>query len=82
MLRRPIGGAEVHRGQLEQILLTGQHRNVEIQVMPTRREDHAGFAGPFTLIETGSGQGIAYAEVRKSSSLCTDRAPVRELGEL
>ncbi|MFC8420608.1 helix-turn-helix domain-containing protein [Streptomyces sp. NPDC057236] len=79
VLRRPIGGAEVHRGQLEQILLTGQHRNVEIQVMPTRREDHAGLAGPFTLIETRSGQRIAYAEVQKSSSLYTDRAPVRDL---
>ncbi|MFF6808965.1 helix-turn-helix domain-containing protein [Streptomyces sp. NPDC012403] len=79
VLRRPIGGAEVHRGQLEQILLTGQHRNVEIQVMPTRRQDHAGLAGPFTLIETRSGQRIAYAEVQKSSSLYTDRAPVREL---
>jgi hypothetical protein len=79
VLRRPIGGAEVHRGQLEQILLTGQHRNVEIQVMPLRREDHAGLAGPFTLIETRSGQRIAYAEVQKSSSLYTDRTPVRDL---
>ncbi|MGW0942457.1 helix-turn-helix domain-containing protein [Streptomyces sp. NPDC002623] len=79
VLRRPIGGAEVHRGQLEQILLTGQNRNVEIQVMPLLREDHAGLAGPFTLIETRAGQRIAYAEVQKSSHLYTERTPVREL---
>ncbi len=79
VLRRPIGGAEVHRGQLEQILLTGQNRNVEIQVMPLQREDHAGLAGPFTLIETKVGQRIAYAEVQKSSHLYTERTPVREL---
>lgn len=79
VLRRPIGGAEVHRGQLEQILLTGQNRNVEIQIMPLQREDHAGLAGPFTLIETRAGQRIAYAEVQKSSDLYTERAPVREL---
>ncbi len=79
VLRRPIGGAAVQRGQLEQILLTGQHRNVEIQVMPLQREEHAGLAGPFTLIETTSGRRIAYAEVQKSSSLYTERAPVREL---
>jgi len=78
-LRRPIGGAEVLRGQLEQILLIGQKRNVEIQVMPLAREDHAGLAGPFTLIETKSGQRIAYAEVQKSSRLYTERTPVREL---
>ncbi|MEY9811752.1 helix-turn-helix domain-containing protein [Streptomyces albogriseolus] len=79
VLRRPIGGAEVLRGQLEQILLIGQKRNVEIQVMPTLREDHAGLAGSFTLIETGSGQRIAYAEVQKSSNLYTERTSVREL---
>ncbi|MGQ5226613.1 helix-turn-helix domain-containing protein [Streptomyces sp. yara] len=79
VLRRPIGGVEVLRGQLEQILLIGQKRNVEIQVMPTLREDHAGLAGSFTLIETGSGQRIAYAEVQKSSNLYTERTSVREL---
>lgn len=79
VLRRPIGGTEVHRGQLEQILLIGQNRNVEIQVMPLHREVHAGLAGPFTLIETKSGKRIAYAEVQKSSSLYTERTPVREL---
>ncbi|MFF7143068.1 helix-turn-helix domain-containing protein [Streptomyces nodosus] len=78
-LRRPIGGADVHRGQLEQILMIGQNRNVEIQVMPLHREDHAGLAGPFTLIETTTGRRIAYAEVQKSSYLYTERTPVREL---
>ncbi|MFJ3824866.1 helix-turn-helix domain-containing protein [Streptomyces nodosus] len=78
-LRRPIGGTDVHRGQLEQILMIGQNRNVEIQVMPLHREDHAGLAGPFTLIETTTGRRIAYAEVQKSSYLYTERTPVREL---
>ncbi|MGC5566868.1 helix-turn-helix domain-containing protein [Streptomyces sp. FR-108] len=79
VLRRPIGGVAVHRGQLEQILRTGENRNVEIQIMPLQREDHAGLAGPFTLIETSSGQRIAYAEVQKSSYLYTERTSVREL---
>lgn len=79
VLRRPIGGSEIYRGQLEQVLLTGQSRNVEIQVMPLQREEHAGLSGPFTLIETATGQRIAYAEVQKSSFLYTERAPVREL---
>ncbi|CAL9422899.1 hypothetical protein SUDANB21_01889 [Streptomyces sp. enrichment culture] len=79
VLRRPVGGSGIHRGQLEQILLIGQKRNVEIQVMPLHREDHAGLAGPFTLIETKAEARIAYAEVQKSSQMYTERTSVREL---
>ncbi|MYS26816.1 helix-turn-helix domain-containing protein [Streptomyces sp. SID7804] len=81
VLRRPLGGSGVMRGQLEQILLHGQRRNVEIQVMPTKREQHAGLGGPFTLIETGEGRRIAYAEVHRDSRLYTERKVVRELEE-
>ncbi|WP_413801410.1 helix-turn-helix domain-containing protein [Streptomyces iranensis] len=81
IVRRPIGGCAVMRGQLEQILLAGQRRNVEIQVMPTEREEHAGLAGPFTLIETGEGRRIAYVEAHKDSRLYTERRSVREIEE-
>lgn len=81
VLRRPLGGWAVMRGQLEQILLHGHRRNVEIQVMPIEREEHAGLEGPFTLIETGEGQRIAYVEAYKDSRLYTERRPVREIEE-
>lgn len=81
VLRRPLGGRGVMRGELEQILLHGHRRNVEIQVMPTEREEHAGLSGPFTLIETTEGQRIGYAEVHKDSRLYTERKVVRELEE-
>ncbi|MFJ8190229.1 Scr1 family TA system antitoxin-like transcriptional regulator [Streptomyces sp. NPDC096094] len=81
VLRRPLGGWGVMRGELEQILLHGHRRNVEIQVMPTEREEHAGLSGPFTLIETAEGQRIGYAEVHKDSRLYTERKVVRELEE-
>ncbi|MER6782264.1 MULTISPECIES: helix-turn-helix transcriptional regulator [unclassified Streptomyces] len=80
-LRRPLGGAAVMRGQLEQILLVGQLRNVELQVMPTDREEHAALGGPFTLIETKEGRWIAYVEVHKDSRLHTERSSVREFEE-
>ncbi|WP_433452943.1 helix-turn-helix domain-containing protein [Streptomyces sp. CA-142005] len=81
LLRRPLGGQAAMRGQLEQILLHGQRRNVEIQVMPTAREVHAALEGPFTLIETKEGRRIAYVETYKYSRLHTDRQTVRELEE-
>jgi hypothetical protein len=69
------------RGQLEHLLLCGQLRNVEIQIMPTMRSEHAALAGPFTLIETQDARRIAYVEAYKHSRLYTDRATVRELEE-
>ncbi|MEV0524574.1 helix-turn-helix transcriptional regulator [Streptomyces sp. NPDC050439] len=81
VLRRPLGGRTVWRGQLEQTLLHGHRHNVEIQVMPIERQEHAGLEGPFTLIETKDGQRIAYVESYKSSRLFSDRASVREIAE-
>ena len=73
VLRRPLGGKHVLRGQLEQILLIGQKRNVEIQVMPLEREDYAGVDGPFTIITRKGGDQFVYAEVQGRSHLETDR---------
>ncbi|MFC9910173.1 helix-turn-helix domain-containing protein [Streptomyces sp. NPDC127197] len=79
VLRRPLGGRKVMREALEQILLTAQLRHVEVQVMPTDREDNAALGGPFTLIDTDKGQRIAYAEVQDDSRLYTEVIKVREL---
>jgi transcriptional regulator with XRE-family HTH domain len=78
-LRRPIGGRDVLRGQWKQILLHGRRRNVEVQVMPTEREDHAALGGPFTLIDPAPGQRIAYVEVQGDSRLYTGQAKIHEL---
>ncbi|MFR9795105.1 helix-turn-helix domain-containing protein [Streptomyces sp. MS06] len=79
VLLRPLGGALVWRGQLEQLLLIEEKRNVEIQVMPLSRPENAGLAGPFTLMEMKDGRRIAYAEVQGDSRVHTERQRVREL---
>ncbi|WP_217166426.1 helix-turn-helix transcriptional regulator [Streptomyces sp. AC512_CC834] len=79
VLRKPIGGRASLRGQWEQTLLVGQNRNVEIQVMPTGREDHAGLGGPFTLIDNAEGRRLAYTEVQDDSRLYAESGKVREL---
>ncbi|MCO8301529.1 helix-turn-helix transcriptional regulator [Streptomyces sp. RKCA744] len=79
VLRRPFGGVDVLRGQLEQLLLTGQRRNVEIQVMPTAREDNAGVDGPFTLMVPRGGEQVAYLEGQGRSALVTDRDEVHAI---
>lgn len=79
VLRKPLGGKRVLRGVLENILLIGQKRNVEIQVMPNDREDNAGVDGPFTLITQRRGDQIAYLEVQGRSILVADRDEVRSI---
>lgn len=49
-----------------------KRRNVEIQVMPLRQEDHFGFEGPMYLAETVDTQWIGYIEGHENSLLITD----------
>jgi transcriptional regulator with XRE-family HTH domain len=50
VLRRPIGGVEVMRGQLERLILVAKEPHVTLQVMPFRVGGHAAESGPFTLM--------------------------------
>jgi transcriptional regulator with XRE-family HTH domain len=79
VLLRRLGGPAVMRGQLEQILLIGQKRNVEVQVMPLDREDNAGVDGGFTLFTRKGGEQMGYLETQGRSTLVTDREEVRVL---
>ncbi|GBQ04334.1 transcriptional regulator [Streptomyces spongiicola] len=79
VLLRPLGGEAVWRGQLEHLMLISEKRNVVIQAMPLSRQEHAGLAGPFTLMETRDGRRIAYTEVQGDSRVHTERRKVREL---
>ncbi|GGT54090.1 transcriptional regulator [Streptomyces coeruleorubidus] len=79
VLLRGLGGPDVKRGQLEQILLIGQQRNVEVQIMPLDREDNAGVDGGFTLYMRKGGEQVGYLETQGRSTLVTDREEVRVL---
>jgi transcriptional regulator with XRE-family HTH domain len=79
VVRRPLGGQQVWRGQLEQLLLLGQKRNVELQVMPLAREDNAGVDGAFTLLMPRQGQQVGYMEAQGRSTLVTEREAVHAL---
>ncbi|MFE5035001.1 Scr1 family TA system antitoxin-like transcriptional regulator [Streptomyces sp. NPDC056683] len=72
VLRHRYGGKNVLRGQLEHLLLVGQKRNVEIQVMPTDCEDNAGVNGPFTVVTRKDGMKFMYVEAQNTSTLQTD----------
>lgn len=79
VLHRPVGGRHVHRAQLEQLLALGQLRSLELQVMPTARDEHAGLGGPFILLTPPGRAQLAYVEVQNVSRLITDTDEVRIL---
>ncbi|MFZ3472108.1 helix-turn-helix domain-containing protein [Streptomyces sp. 4.24] len=61
-LRRPIGGTMVLRRQLEHLLEVVRLPNIEFQVMPTTREDHAGMEGLIELLKFADGSAVGRAE--------------------
>ncbi|MFG2206990.1 helix-turn-helix transcriptional regulator [Streptomyces sp. NPDC048638] len=68
-LRRPIGGTMVLHRQLEHLLAVGQLRSVEIQVMPTDREDHAGMGGEIEVMKFGDGSVVGRPDDQFASRL-------------
>ncbi|PTM99118.1 helix-turn-helix domain-containing protein [Streptomyces sp. VMFN-G11Ma] len=79
VLRRPIGGPEVHKEQLARLLELGRLRTVELQVMPTNRFEHACMGGPFTLLTPKGKPQVGYTEVQAVARLATDMDEVRIL---
>ncbi|MGW1377805.1 helix-turn-helix domain-containing protein [Streptomyces sp. NPDC002446] len=78
-LRRPIGGKMVLRRQLEHILEVGKLRHVEIQVMPTEREDHAGMSGEVQLLKLRDGSTVGYSEAQLTSRVVVQPKEVQVL---
>ncbi|MFF2656212.1 Scr1 family TA system antitoxin-like transcriptional regulator [Kitasatospora sp. NPDC058032] len=79
VLRRPMGGWDVHAEQLRHLLEVGRTRGMVIQVMPLDRTEHAGMGGPFILLTPRGRSQVGYIEVQTSSRLITDQSEVRIL---
>ncbi len=49
-LRRPLGGPEVMRGQLEHLMELAKLPNVTLQIVPFNQGGHAAAGGPFSIL--------------------------------
>ncbi|MGW1177074.1 helix-turn-helix domain-containing protein [Kitasatospora sp. NPDC002543] len=78
-LRRPIGGWDVHREQLERLLKVAEIRGLELQIMPLDAPENAGMGGPFTLLTPPGRPPIAYVEVQHVNRLITEPEEVRKM---
>lgn len=63
VLRRPIGGPDTMRAQLEHLVRMAQQPNITVQVLPFAHGPHAGLDGPFAVIEfPGTDPDVVYIE--------------------
>ncbi|UUU24252.1 helix-turn-helix domain-containing protein [Streptomyces sp. DSM 40750] len=81
ILDRPIGGRAVFAEQLRHLLRIGSMRNVEIQVMPTCREEHPNLDSAFNLLTPKGHAQVAYTEAQGHPRLITDREEVRKIAD-
>jgi transcriptional regulator with XRE-family HTH domain len=69
---RQLGGVEVTRGLIGNVIACAELRNVEVQIMPLRQPDHAGLTGPMCVLETPDHRWLAYTEGQLYGQLMTD----------
>ncbi|CAM5375172.1 transcriptional regulator [Streptomyces badius] len=62
VLRRPVGGAAVMRGQSEKLLRMAEEPNVTLQVLPFDQGAHGALPGSLTVLVMPDGTKIAYTE--------------------
>lgn len=74
VLRRPVGGRDVLRGQLEHLLKMSHHPKVTVQVLPYAASGHAAVASSFAILRFAEEAlpDIVYLE-QISSALYLDR---------
>ncbi|WP_234534050.1 helix-turn-helix domain-containing protein [Streptomyces shenzhenensis] len=78
-LRRPLGGRAVLRQQLEHLLEAAQLRNVELQVMPMDREEHAGVDGGIEVLKSEDGSAVGRSPAVANGRPVSDAKQLRIL---
>ncbi|MDH2429781.1 helix-turn-helix transcriptional regulator [Sphaerisporangium sp. TRM90804] len=83
-LRRPIGGAEVMRGQLEHLLELMRLPNITIQVMPFSFGGHSAEGGAFSVLRFNDSElpDVVYVEQLASALYLDKREEVDRYSEV
>jgi transcriptional regulator with XRE-family HTH domain len=84
VLRRPVGGREVMRSQLEYLLRPRDRSNVTIQVLPFDAGVHPAMAGPFTMITfpDPNDLGVVNVENATGALILEEPAEIRVYDEI
>ncbi|WP_225987214.1 helix-turn-helix domain-containing protein [Streptomyces spectabilis] len=77
-LYRPIGGRVVMREQLRHLLICGQRRWVQVQVLPYSVGEHTGLIGSFNQLRFDDDPDIVYTEDLISGHMTANPETIRE----
>lgn len=78
-LRRPVGGPEIMREQLERLIdIATTNPRVEVRVLPFSSVTYAGLDGSFTVLSLPHGLDVAYHEGPEISQVSEDGTTVAE----
>ncbi|MWA11688.1 helix-turn-helix domain-containing protein [Streptomyces sp. BA2] len=72
LVERCTGGPEATGELIDHLRARAGQFNVELQIMPTRQPDHAGFDGPLRLAETPGNRWFGYSEGQRGGLLVAD----------
>jgi transcriptional regulator with XRE-family HTH domain len=75
-LRRPVGGPDVMRAQMEHLVELAQQPKITLQVLPFAAGPHASTAGSFTILSFHEDPGVAYGEMVAGELLVEEQADV------
>lgn len=75
-LRLPVGGTDVMKDQLLQILAMAQRPYITVRVVPTAIGAHAGAAGSFVLLNYEKFEPVVYTDGDHNSLFLEDKASV------
>lgn len=83
VIRRPVGGADVMRGQLEHLLIATQWPNVTLQILPLSSGAHPALSGPFCIVQfpERSDPDVVYTEGVAGHAYLEKEADVRACAE-
>lgn len=76
-IRRPVGGPEVMRGQVQHLIDLADRLNVTLQIVPSATGSYPGVMGAFMILGFDEGQDVAYVEGHVGGQLIEQRGTVR-----
>ncbi|TYC11529.1 helix-turn-helix domain-containing protein [Actinomadura syzygii] len=76
-VRRPVGGPEVMRGQVQHLIDLADPLNVTMQIVPSAKGSYPGVMGAFTILRFDEEPDAAYVEGHVGGQLIERRSTVR-----
>lgn len=81
-LHLPVGGHDVHVGQVHHLLLMAVRSNVTIRILPTAVGAHAGMSGAFTRLTFPAYEPLVFLEHENSTLIQEEKAAVESYQEI